>query len=94
MTTQRRAQNVQATDLPEDIQKILERQIKQEKSRKAYQDKPENAVKRAAYHEKQNAQRKMARAAMNGDVPGLVNLGFSQAQAEAMVAKAKQLAAG
>ncbi len=94
MTTPRRTQ---ATDgdsgLPQDIDALLEKQIKAEQTRKAYQQRPDVMEKRKEYQSKQNDQRKIARFAMKGDSSSLVGLGYSEDQATAMIEKAKALGA-
>ncbi len=94
ITTGRRTQNVPANgQLPDDIDALLERQIKSEKSRREYQNRPEVMEKRKEYQKGQQAQKKIARAAMKGNTAELVELGFTDDQAEAAVAKAKVLMA-
>jgi len=93
MSSQRR-QNVPSNgQLPEDIDSLLERQIKNEMSRKEYQQRPEVQAKRKEYQNKQADQRKIARAAMKGDTATLVELGLTQEQAEAAVVKASEVMA-
>lgn len=93
MTTQRRPQsNDGDSGLPSDIDALLEKQIKAEKTRKEYQQRPEVQEKRKEYQTKQNDAKKIARAAMKGDTAFLVTAGFSSDQADAMVERAKQLA--
>ena len=93
MTT-RRGQNVPSNgQLPEDIDALLERQIKSEQSRQEYQKRPEVLEKRQAYQKSQQQQRLIARAAMKGDESKLVELGLTEEQATAAVAKAQELMA-
>ena len=90
----RREQNVPSNgNLPGDIDALLERQIKSEQTRLEYQKRPDVVEKRKDYQNKQQAQKKIARAAMKGEVETLVTLGLTQEQAEGAVAKAKELMA-
>jgi len=94
MTTQRRTQSTDGdSGLPQDIDALLEKQIKAEQTRKAYQQRPDVMEKRKEYQAKQNDQRKIARAAMKADFETLTGMGYSREQAEAMVEKAKALGA-
>jgi len=92
MTTRRGQSNDGGTELPSNIDAILEKRIKEEQTRKAYQQRPDVMEKRKAYQQKQTDERKIARAAMNGDVSGLVAMGFTDEQAASAVAKAASLA--
>ncbi len=93
MTTQRRGQaNEGDGGLPTDIDSLLEKQIKQEKTRKEYQQRPDVMAKRKDYQSKQNDQRKIARFAMKGDTAGLEALGYTSEQAGVMINRAKELA--
>ena len=94
MTTQRRGQaNEGDGGLPTDIDSLLEKQIKQEKTRKEYQQRPDVMEKRKEYQSKQNDQRKIARFAMKGDSAGLESLGYTSEQAATMINRAKELSA-
>jgi len=94
MTTEtRREQNIPEVNLPEDIDAILERQIKSEKSRQEYQKRPEVQEKRKKYQAQQQFNQKMARAAMKGNVSALLELGLTQEQADAAVATAAKVLA-
>lgn len=95
MTTQsRRNQNAATVELPDDIEQVLERQLKQEKSRKEYNERPEVKAKRAEYQKKQQRMRAISRAADKGDVNKLIEeFGFTEAQARDLVAKAKAISA-
>jgi len=94
MTTPRRAQSTDGdSGLPTDIDALLEKQIKAEQTRKAYQQRPDVMEKRKEYQSKQNDQRKIARFAMKADSAGLEALGYTSEQAEAMIEKAKSLGA-
>lgn len=95
MTT-RRAQdtgeNEGSSGLPADIDALLEKQIKAEQTRKAYQQRPDVQEKRKEYQSKQNDQRKIARAAMKGDTAALSAMGYDEATATGLIERAKQLA--
>ena len=91
MTTRRGQSNDGGTELPSNIDAILEKRIKEEQTRKAYQQRPDVMEKRKAYQQKQTEERKVARAAMDGNVSALVGMGFSDAQAAEAVAKAASI---
>jgi len=91
MTT-RRSQETGDSGLPADIDALLEKQIKAEQTRKAYQQRPDVQEKRKDYQSKQNEQRKIARAAMKGDMVALAAMGYDEATAQGLVDRAKQLA--
>ena len=78
--------------LPADIDALLEKQIKAEQTRKAYQQRPDVQEKRKEYQSKQNEQRKIARAAMKGDTAALSAMGYDDATAAGLIERAKQLA--
>ena len=94
MTTEgRRNQNTPAATLPSDLDALLEKQIKAEKTRKEYQDRPETKEKRKAYQQSQYVFRQIARAAIKGDRVKLVELGVPEEQVEAAIEKAASLVA-
>lgn len=84
-----RKQNAATSELPENIEAVLERQIKQEKNRAEYNQRPEVKARRAEYQKKQQRLRGIARAAIKGDVEKLTGeYEFSAEAAAALVAKA------
>lgn len=94
MTTQRRGQNTSSPEsdgLGFDLDQVLDQQIKAEATRRAYQNKPEVKEKRKQYQQSQQTKRAIARAAMQGNVAKLLELGLTQEQAEHAVERAKQL---
>ena len=91
MTTRREQGNSGEAGLPTDIDAILSSQIKAEKTRKEYQQRPDVLEKRKAYQAKQTEQRKVARAAMKGDSAFLMENGYDQATAEGMIRRAQEL---
>ncbi len=89
-----RKQNIPSNDGALDIDAILERQIKSEKSRQEYQQRPEVQAKRKDYQQTQYEHRKLAKAAIKGDTKALTEeFGLSQEEAERAVARAKELTA-
>jgi hypothetical protein len=92
MTT-RRSQSVDFGDMSqEDLEALLDRQIKQDQQRRNYQNTPEAIAKRKERQAQQNRERRMVTAARNGHTDVLVEeYGLDQAQAEAFVAKAQEM---
>jgi len=78
--------------LPKDIEKLLERQLKQEKSRAEYNKRPDVKAKRKVYQQKQQSMRAVARAALKGNKEKLLELGYSVADAEKLIQIAKKSA--
>lgn len=95
MTTQRtqpRRQQAAVQELPSDIDKLLERSIKAEAKRKAYNQRPDVKEKRKKYQKKQQDMRKLASAALAGKIDVLVNdFGYTPENAQALVDKAKSV---
>ncbi|KKN40709.1 hypothetical protein LCGC14_0730930, partial [marine sediment metagenome] len=57
MTTPRRGQNPATTELPDDIERMLEKTLRQEKARADYNKRPDVQAKRKEYQRRQQAQR-------------------------------------
>jgi len=94
MSQQRRQQAAGSDNgLGFDLDDMIEKQLKQDASRKEYQQRPEVMEKRKAYQETQTRNRKIARAAMNGQKPVLITLGLSDEQADQAIATATRVAA-
>lgn len=90
----RRQQNTAGSDgLGFNLDEMIEKQLKQDASRKEYQQRPEVMEKRKAYQDTQTHNRKIARAAMKGEVKALTDLGLTQEQADQAVATAQRVAA-
>ncbi len=76
-----------------DLDDMIEKQLKQDASRKEYQQRPEVMEKRKAYQDTQTRNRKIARAAMNGQKSVLVGLSLTEEQADQAIATATRVAA-
>ena len=106
MTTERRSQKAVTSELPEDIDAVLERQIKQTKSREEYNQRPEVKERRKDYQAKQQRSRAMANAALKGNKALLTaetvtdengkqsgGFGYSEAVADELITRAKRVSA-
>lgn len=91
MTTRRTQANDAMGGLPTDIDSMLEKQIKAEQTRKEYQNRPDVIEKRKVYQQKQQTEKAVARAAMSGNTAKLVELGYTDDQAAAMISRASEL---
>lgn len=93
-TAARRQQSTGGGDngLGFDLDDMIEKQLKQDASRKEYQQRPEVMEKRKAYQETQTRNRKIARAAMKGEKSVLTTLGLSEEQADQAIATASRVA--
>ena len=101
-TSNRRNQNAAASELPEDIDAVLERQIKQTKSREEYNQRTEVKERRKEYQAKQQRLRAMSNAALKGNKALLMaetvvvdgketgGFGFSEEAADVLIAKANE----
>jgi len=93
--TQPRRQQTAGSDngLGFDLDGMIEKQLKQDASRKEYQQRPEVMAKRKEYQDVQTRNRKIARAAMKGETSVLTGLGLTGEQAEQAIATATRVAA-
>ncbi len=92
MTTPRRQQTSAGDDgLGFDLNDMIEKQLKQDASRKEYQQRPEVMAKRKDYQETQTRNRKISRAAMKGEASVLTGLGLTEDQATQAIATAARV---
>jgi len=94
MSSSPRRQQTSSSDngLGFDLDGMIEKQLKQDASRKEYQQRPEVMEKRKAYQDTQTQQRKIARAAMKGEKSVLIGLGLTDEQADQAIATASRVA--
>ncbi len=94
-STPRRQQATSGSDngLGFDLDDMIEKQLKQDASRKEYQQRPEVMAKRKDYQDTQTRNRKIARAAMNGHKSVLLGLSLTEEQADQAIATASRVTA-